>query len=86
MLRRSRGFGKPDEAIMRDGYFLVDLTLARPEADAEKPPNRAVAGTLGLPPPDRPDHGAMEGGRLLRHDCGMKRKSERTTAGGDERA
>ena len=22
---------------MRDGYFLVDLTLARPEADAEKP-------------------------------------------------
>ena len=28
MLRRSRGFGKPDEAIMRDGYFLVDLTLA----------------------------------------------------------
>ena len=33
MLRRSRGFGKPDEAIMRDGYFLVDLTLARPEAE-----------------------------------------------------
>ena len=38
MLRRARGFGKPDEAIMRDGYFLVDMTLARPEADAGNPP------------------------------------------------
>ena len=44
MLRRSRGFGKPDEAIMRDGYFLVDLTLARPEADADKPPIAQLRG------------------------------------------
>ena len=47
MLRRSRGFGKPDEAIMRDGYFLVDLTLARPEADAEKPPIAQLRGRFG---------------------------------------
>ena len=38
MLRRARSFGKPDEAIMRDGYFLVDMTLARPEADVGNPP------------------------------------------------
>lgn len=38
MLRRARGFGKPDEAIMQDGYFLVDMTLARPEADVDNPP------------------------------------------------
>lgn len=38
MVRRARGLGKPDEAIMRDGYFLVDMTLARPEADAGNPP------------------------------------------------
>ena len=38
MRRRAQGFGKPDEAIMRDGYFLVDMTLARPEADAGNPP------------------------------------------------
>ena len=38
MLRRSRNFGKADDAIMRDGYFLVDMTLARPEADAGSPP------------------------------------------------
>ena len=37
-LRRSRGLGKPDEAIMRDGYVLVDMTLARPEADVGSPP------------------------------------------------
>ena len=42
MLRRSRGFGKPDEAIIRDDYFLVDMTLARPEADADKPPIAAL--------------------------------------------
>ena len=47
MLRRSRGFGKPDEAIMRDGYFLVDLTLARPEADAENPPIAQLRGRFG---------------------------------------
>ena len=38
MLRRSRSFGKPDEAIMQGGYFLVDMTLARPEADTDNPP------------------------------------------------
>ena len=38
MLRRSRGFGKADEDIMRGGYFLVDMTLTRPEADAGNPP------------------------------------------------
>ena len=38
MLRRARGFGKPDEAIMQRGYFLVDMTLARPEADTDNPP------------------------------------------------
>ena len=44
MLRRSRGFGKPDEAIVRNGYFLVDMTLARPDADAENPPIAALRG------------------------------------------
>ena len=38
MLRRARGLGKPDESIMRDGYILVDMTLARPEADVGNPP------------------------------------------------
>ena len=38
MLRRSRGLGKPDEAIMQGGYLLVDMTLARPEADSGNPP------------------------------------------------
>ena len=38
MLRRSRGFGKADAAIIRDGYFLVDMTLARPDADVGNPP------------------------------------------------
>ena len=47
MLRRSRGFGKPDEAIMQGGYFLVDMTLARPEADAESPPIAAMRRRYG---------------------------------------
>ena len=38
MCRRARGLGKPDDAIMQDGYLLVDMTLARPEADAGNPP------------------------------------------------
>ena len=38
MLRRARGLGKPDEAITRDGYILVDMMLARPEADVGNPP------------------------------------------------
>ena len=47
MLRRARGFGKPDEAIMRDGYFLVDMTLARPEADIDNPPIAQLRGQHG---------------------------------------
>ena len=47
MLRRSRGLGKPDEAIFRDGYFLVDMTLARPEADARNPPIAPLRGRYG---------------------------------------
>ncbi len=46
MLRRSRGFGKPDEAIMRDGYFLVDMTLARPEAYTANPPIAQLRGRM----------------------------------------
>ena len=38
MLRRAQGFGKPDKAIMQGGYFLVDMTLARPEVDVGNPP------------------------------------------------
>ena len=37
MLRVTRALGRPDEAVMRDGYLLVDMTLARPEADAGNP-------------------------------------------------
>ena len=46
MRRRSRAFGKPDEAIMRDGYFLVDMTLARPEADIDNPPLAQLRGRM----------------------------------------
>ena len=38
MLRITRALGKRDEAVMRDGYLLVDMTLARPETDAGNPP------------------------------------------------
>ena len=38
MLRIARAMGKPEETVMRDGYLLVDMTLARPEADAGNPP------------------------------------------------
>ena len=38
MLRITRELGVRDEAVMRDGYLLVDMTLARPEADAGNPP------------------------------------------------
>ena len=47
MLRRARGLGKPDAAIMRDGYLLVDMTLARPEADAGNPPIAQLRGQHG---------------------------------------
>ena len=45
MLRITRALGKPDAAVMRDGYLLVDMTLARPEADAGNPP---IAQLLGI--------------------------------------
>ena len=38
MLRVTRALGMADEDVMRDGYLLVDMTLARPEADAGNPP------------------------------------------------
>lgn len=38
VLRIARALGKPDAAVMQGGYLLVDLTLARPEADADNPP------------------------------------------------
>ena len=38
MLRATRALGRPDESVMRDDYLLVDMTLARPEADAGNPP------------------------------------------------
>ena len=37
-LRISRALGKADEAVMRNDFLLVDMTLARPEADAGHPP------------------------------------------------
>ena len=44
MLRVTRALGMPDEAVMRDGYLLVDMTLARPEADAGNPPIGRLRG------------------------------------------
>ena len=44
MLRLTRDMGLPDEAVMRDGYLLVDMTLARPEADAGNPSIEALRG------------------------------------------
>ena len=45
MLRLTRALGKPDEAVMRDGYLLVDMTLARPAADAGNPPLERLRGS-----------------------------------------
>ena len=45
MLRITRELGMPDEAVMRDGYLLVDMTLARPEADAGNPPIGRLRGS-----------------------------------------
>ena len=45
MLRITRALGKPDEAVMRDGYLLVDMTLARPEADTGNPPIERLRGS-----------------------------------------
>ena len=38
MLRVTRELGLEDGAVMRDGYLLVDMTLARPEADIGNAP------------------------------------------------
>ena len=38
MLRVTRALGRPDADVMRDGYLLVDITLARPEVDTGNPP------------------------------------------------
>ena len=46
MLRRSRGFASPTRAIMQGGYFLVDMTLARPEADIDNPPPARLRGRM----------------------------------------
>ena len=45
MLRITRALGRPDEAVMRDGYLLVDMTLARPEADVCNPPIASLRGS-----------------------------------------
>ena len=45
MLRVTRELGRLDEAVMRDGYLLVDVTLARPEADAGSPPSDRLRGS-----------------------------------------
>ena len=45
MLRVTRELGMRDEAVMRDGYLLVDMTLARPEADAGNPPIGRLRGS-----------------------------------------
>ena len=45
MLQVTRALGKPDEAVMREGYLVVDMTLARPEADAGNPPIEQLRGS-----------------------------------------
>ena len=45
MLRVTRALGRPDHAVMRDGYLLVDMTLARPEADRGNPPIAELRGS-----------------------------------------
>ena len=45
MVRITRGLGRPVEAVMRDGYLLVEMTLARPEADSGHPPIAELRGS-----------------------------------------
>ena len=47
MLRATRALGKSDEAVMRGGYLLVEMTLARPEGDAGHPPIARMRGSFG---------------------------------------
>ena len=67
---------------MRDGYLLVDMTLARPRGRRRQPADRAVAGELRLS--GVPDWGARglglsadDGGKLdqwihLGNRCSMR--------------
>ena len=44
-IRRSiRESGRPESSGMRDGYLLVDMTLARPDADVDNPPIAELRG------------------------------------------
>ena len=45
MFRVPRELGIRDEDVMRHGYLLVDMTLARPEADAGNPPIAELRGS-----------------------------------------
>ena len=45
MLRVTRALGRPDHAVMRNGYLLVDMTLARPEADTGNPAIAELRGS-----------------------------------------
>ena len=45
MLRVTRALGRPDHTVMRNGYLLVDMTLARPEADSGNPPIAQLRGS-----------------------------------------
>ena len=47
MFRVTRELGVRDEDVMRDGYLLVDMTLARPEADAGNLPIDRLRGSYG---------------------------------------
>ena len=47
MLRATRALGKPDGSVMRDGYLLVDMTLARPDGDTGNPPIERIRGSYG---------------------------------------
>ena len=61
MLRITRALGKAQETVMRDGYLLVDMTLARPRADGGNPPitrlrqpyDRGVRGSMKTASPAR---------------------------------
>ena len=76
MLRRSRGFGKPDEAIMQGGYFLVDMTLGAARGRCREPAHRRDAEALRLRAfslSQSPHHGAVHGARSVRQDRVMQR-------------
>ena len=45
MLRATRRYGRSDESVMRDGYLLVEMMLARPENEAGNPPIERLRGS-----------------------------------------